>query len=222
MRKIILINVILLFGTVIYSQTDSLEKAALFDKLKAKEIRQDVFAETLSKWKQTILEFGRYPDIPLDQNKQAHYNFSYEFPGKLKDNLFARTLEWLAINYGLVPAYIYSNAGDGKIIFRNSIELVTGNTCTYTSIITIRDEKILMEFINIGYQTFYEGEYSNNNWVPERTIEFKITQVFPIILKKSTGWDSNLNLLKATNWVFNTEQENLRDYISTYDNTYGF
>lgn len=217
-----LIITILLFGSLLYGQSDSLEKAILFDKLKAKEIRQDVFAETLSKWKQTILEAGRYPDIPLDENKQAHYNFLYEFPGMLKVNLFARTLEWLAINYGLVPAYIYSNPGDGKIIFRNSVDLVTGNACTYTSIITIKDEKILMEFINIGYQTYYEGEYSNDTWVPERTIEFKISQVFPIILKKSTGWNSNLTLLRSTNQSFNTEKENLRDYISTYDDAYKF
>jgi len=217
-----LIITILLFGTLLYGQSDSLEKAILFDKLKSKEIRQDVFAETLSRWKQTIQEIGRYPEIPLDQNKQAHYNFLYEFPAMLKDKLFARTLEWLAINYGLVPAYIYNNAGDGKIVFRNSIDLVTGNTCTYTSIITIKEEKILMEFINIGYQTYYEGQYSNDTWVPERTIEFKISQVFPIILKKSTGWNSNLALLRATNQVFNTEKENLRDYILSYDNSYNF
>jgi len=217
-----LIIIILLLGTLLYGQSDSLEKAILLDKLKAKEIRQDAFAETLAKWKQTIQEIGRYPDIPLDQNKQAHYNFSYEFPGMLKDKLFARTLEWLAINYGLVPAYIYNNPGDGKIIFRNNVDLVTGNACTYTSIITIKDEKILMEFISIGYQSYYGGEYSNDNWVPEKTVDFGINQVYPIILKKPAAWYSNINILRATNTFFKTEKENLRDYILSYDSTYTF
>jgi len=217
-----LITLFIFSGSLLYGQTDSLEKAILFDKLKAKEIRQDVFAETLSKWKLVMQETGGYPDIPLDQNKQAHYNFRYEFPGILKDKLFARTLEWLAINYGLVPAYIYSNQEDGKIIFRNNINLVTGNACTYSSIISIKNERILMEIINIGYQSFYEGHYSNDTWVPEKTIDFGINQVYPIILKKSAAWFSNISILRATNAFFKTESENLSDYILTYDVTYRF
>jgi hypothetical protein len=212
----------MLWGSLLFGQSDSLEKAILFDKLKAKEMRQDVFAETLTKWKEVMKEIGGYPDIPLDQNNKAHYNFLYEFPGILKDKLFARTLEWLAINYGLVPAYIYSNQEDGKIIFRNNVNLVTGNACTYTSVITIRNEKILMEIINIGYQSFYEGHYSNDTWVPEKTIDFGINQVYPIILKKPASWYSNISILRATNAFFKTEKVNLLDYISTYDNTYGF
>ena len=220
--KISLIIIILSLGAMLYGQTDSLEKAILFDKLRAKEIRQDDFAETLSKWKLVMQEIGGYPDIPLDQNKQAHYIILYEFPGMLKDKLFARTLEWLAINYGLVPVNIYSNIEDGKIIFRNSIYLSTGNNCTYSSIISIKDDKILMEFINIGYQSFYEGHYSNDTWVPEKTIDFSINQVYPVILKKPASWYSNINILKATNAFFKTERENLSDYILTYDSTYIF
>jgi hypothetical protein len=220
--KGLIISLIMLWGSLLFGQSDSLEKAILFDKLKAKEMRQDVFAETLTKWKEVMKEIGGYPDIPMDQNNKAHYNFLYEFPGILKDKLFARTLEWLAINYGLVPAYIYSNQEDGKIIFRNNVNLVTGNVCTYTSVITIRNEKILMEIINIGYQSFYEGHYSNDTWVPEKTIDFGINQVYPIILKKPASWYSNISILRATNAFFKTEKINLLDYILTYDNTYGF
>lgn len=217
-----LILLILIFGLNLYGQTDSIEKVFLYNKYIAKEIGQDEFQRIWSSWNQTIAGIKKYPDIPLDQSGQAHYSFLNEFMGFNKEKLFNRTLEWLSINYGLIPSYIYSNLEDGKIIFRNSINLITGNTCTYSSIISVKNEKILIEFINIGYQTYSEGHYSNNEWIPEKTIDFGINQVYPIILKKSSGWNSNLNLLKSTNELFSTEIKNLYDYIISYDYTYKF
>jgi hypothetical protein len=217
-----LIILILVFGSIAYGQTDSIEKAIILKKLKDKEIRQDEFAKTLSGWTQTIKETGEYPDLPLDHSGQVHYLFLYELPGFNKEKLFNRSLEWLSINYGLFPSYIYSNVEDGKIIYRNNINLITGNACTYSSIISIKNEKILIEFINIGYQTFSEGHYSNNSWIPERTIDFGINEVYPIILKKPSGWNASLNLLKVTNGFFNTEKEILYNYITGYDFSYNF
>jgi len=213
---------ILFLGSMLYGQTDSIEKALLYNKLINKEIGRDEFQRTWLSWNQTIKAINKYPDIPIDQSGQVHYSFLYDFIGFNKEKLFSRTLEWLSINYGLIPAYIYSNLDDGKIIYRNNSNLVTGNTCTYSSIISIKNEKILIEFINIGYQTYYEGQYSNNEWIPEKTIDYSINQVFPIILKKASGWNSNLSLLKDTNDFFNTEVKNLFDYITSYDNSYKF
>jgi hypothetical protein len=42
-----------------------------------------------------------------------------------KEKLFTRTLEWLSINYGLIPSYIYSNLQEGKIIFKNNLNIIT-------------------------------------------------------------------------------------------------
>jgi hypothetical protein len=212
----------LVFGSILYGQTDSLEKAVIYKKLVDKKIEQSEFSKIWLSWKQTINEIKGYPDIPLDQSGQAHYSFLNEFIDLNKEKLFTRTLEWLSINYGLIPSYLYSNLEDGKIIFRNSIDLTTGNTCTYTSIISVKNEKILVEFVNIGYQTYYEGHYSNDTWVPDKTLNFGINQVYPIILKKPSEWNSNLNLLKATNEFFNTGIKNLYDYIISYDNSYRF
>jgi hypothetical protein len=98
-----------------------------------------------------------------------------------KEKLFNRTLEWLAIYYGIVPSYIYSYLEDGKIIFRNSLNLKTGSTCNFATIISIKNEKILTEYLGIAYQTFYEGHYYGDIWVPDKTINVDINQVFPII-----------------------------------------
>ena len=52
-----------------------------------------------------------------------------------------------------------------------------------------------MEIINIGYQAYYEGHYSDNEWIPDKTINFSLSQIYPIILKNPSEWNSNLNLL---------------------------
>jgi hypothetical protein len=217
-----LILIILFTGAQLFGQTDSIEKSVIYKKLIDKEIRQDEFSRIWSEWNQTIKGIEKYPDIPLDKSGKAHYSFLFELPGNSKEKLFIRSLEWLSINYGLIPSYIYSNPENGKIIFRHSFNLITGNTCTYSSIISVKNDKILIEFINIRYQLYIQGHYSNDIWIPETTIDFGIDQVYPIILKKSTGWISDLSLLKSTNEYFNTEIDNLYNYITKYDYTYSF
>jgi hypothetical protein len=217
-----LILLLLTFGSMLYSQTDSIEKAIIYKKLIDKEIRQDEFAKIWSGWEQTMKEIKKYPDVPLDQNKQVHYSFLFEFKDFNKEKLFDRTLEWLAINYGLVPSNIFSNPEDGKIIFRNDANLIVNYSCTYSAVITIKNEKIRVEFINIGYQVYSAGYYTDGAWIPEQTINYGINQVYPIILKKPSLWNTDLNLFKATNEFFNTETKNLYDYITSYDNSYRF
>lgn len=202
-----LILLMLFFGSNLYGQTYSIEKDIFHKKLVDKEIDQNEFSSVWLKWTQTIKEIKTYPDLPLDQNGQVHYTFLNEFKNFDKEKLFNRTLEWLSINYNLIPANVYSNLKDGKIIFRNSLDLIKNYTCTYTSIISIKDEKIKMELTSIVYQVY----------LPEQTISFNINKVYPIILKDPSEWNSNLNLLKTTNELIDAETKNLCDYILSYD-----
>lgn len=214
-----IILLILVFGSNLYAQTDSIEKAIIYEKLLAKKIEQAEFSTIWTKWNQTIKKISKYPDLPLDQTGQVHYSFLKEFAGINKEKLFTRILEYLSTNYGLFPSYLYSNLDDGKIILRNSVNLITGDNCNYTSVISIKNEKMLIEFINIGYQTFNNGYYSDGAWIPEKTINYGINQVYPIILKKPSEWNSDLNLLKTTNEFFNSEIENFSHYVINYDNS---
>lgn len=209
---------IVAFGSVVYGQTDSIEKAVLRNKILAKEIEESEFSKIWIRWNQAISEV-KYPDLPLDQNGQVHYIFINEFERFDKDTLFTRTLEWLSINYGIIPSAIYSSLKEGKIILRNSLEPANGKTCIYTTIISIKEKKIRMEIINILYQTFYEGHYSSDTWIPEKTINTRINEVYPIVLKKPVEWNSNLNLLRRTNELFDKEFKNLCDYIISFENS---
>lgn len=215
--KYSVILILLIFGSTLYGQTDSIERAILYNKIVSKEIGQVEYSRIALKWVQTIKVIKKYPELPLDRNGQIHYLFLYNFIDLNKEILFNRTLEWLSINYGLIPSYVYSNLEDGKIIFRNSLNNNFDSPCTYTSVISIKNEKILMEIINISYQVFYEGHYSNNVWVPEKTLSFSLSEIYPIILKDPSVWSSNLLLLKTIDELFNIEKKNLYDYITTYN-----
>ena len=212
----------LIIGSHLYGQTDSIERATLNNRFLTKNLSQDEFTEIVSKWIQTISVIKKYPDLPLDQSGQVHYVFLNEFKNMTKEKLFNRTLEWLSIKYGVIPAYLYSNLEDGKIILKNSMNATGTTTCNYTYIITIKNEKILIEFMNIGYQTFYEGHYSNDFWIAEKTVSFDPNKIYPISSKKPSEWTSNLNLLKTTNENFDAEITNLSDYILNYETSYTF
>jgi hypothetical protein len=220
--KNLAIILILMMGLNLYGQTDSIESAILFKKLLSKELGQEEFSKIGIKWNQLMKEIKQYPELPLDQNGQAHYSFIYNFTGFNKERLFSRTIEWLSINYGLIPSYIYSNLQDGKIIFKNNLNLIAGNSCNYTGIISIKNEKILFEIVNLAFQTFSEGHYSGDTWIPDKTINFGLSDIYPIILKNPSVWKSDFNLLKAANEIFNTEKDALYNYIAGYDSTYVF
>jgi len=200
----------------LFGQTDSLEKTILYNKLISKEITEDYYSKIWPQWVQTMNRV-KYPDLPLDKNGKVHYVFINEFKGFDKEKLLNRTQEWLSINYGLLPANMYSNLKEGKIILRNSLNLFNNYSCGFTEIISIKDEKIKLELISLTYQAYYEGDYASG--IPEKTISFNIDEVYPIILKKPSEWYLNLSLLRATNKLFDTEIKNLSDYIVSYDNS---
>jgi len=139
-----------------------------------------------------------------------------------KEKLFNRTLEWLSINFGMFPSYLYSNAEDGKIILNNSFNINNNYSSNYKCVISIKSEKLLIEFINIGYQVYHEGHYSGDTWVAENTKNFDINQVFPVVLKNPSEWEFDLNLFKSTNDHFNNEVRSLNDFILNYDSNYAF
>jgi hypothetical protein len=216
MKHLILL-LLLVASNELFGQTDSLEKVVFYKKYYAKEVDQPDNLRIWLKWNQTIKEMSRYPDLPLDPGGHVHYTFIREFGDKSKEKLFPRILEWLSLNYGIVPAYLYSNLADGKIIFRNNASLNSVYTCNYTSVISVKDGKTRVEYINLSYQSFYEGHYSGESWIPDQTTTLPIDQFYPVVVKKISEWSATLNLFKSTNDFFTSETSNLYEYILSYD-----
>lgn len=206
MKKLIFL-ILLVIETNIFAQTDSIEKAVLYNRLTTKELDDLAFSNIWKQWNRKI-NASKYPDQPLDQDGQVHYTFVNEFKGLDKEYLFNRTLEWLAIYYDLLPAYVYANIKDGKIIYTRSFSLFDSYSCIPTSVITIKDEKIKYEMINISYQAYYESEYQTG---------YIDINVYPVVLKKQSEWDLDLSLLRETKRLLKSEVDKLNNYIMSYE-----
>jgi hypothetical protein len=219
MKKSISICLLLLIiaASTAKGQSDSIERHAYYAKLTANEVSQEEFTKKWREWNQKMKDIKCYPDLPLDQNNMVHYTFLNEYGNTAKTILFNRTMEWLAINYAIVPSGVYASSDDGKIIYRNSLPIKGAMKCNYTSIITIADGRIYSEFISITYEY---SKYNEDGSISD--INLPISDVFPIILKKPSLWDSNLDLLKLTNSLFKREAENNELYITSYNSTYDF
>jgi hypothetical protein len=217
-------SILLIFfisGLEIYGQTDSIEKVILLDKLISKDILKTEYSFILKKWNAAI-EKDNYPDLPFNESGQIQYSYMTEFQGMSKEKIFNRILEWFSITYGIIPAYLYSNLVDGKVISSNNININDNTSGTFTYILTIFDEKVLMEFTNIGYQITVGGYYSNDTWIPEKINSQKIDQVFPVILKDLEMWAFYLKLLNTLDEHIKSDIESLNDYIINYNSRYSF
>lgn len=209
MEKLIFL-ILIVIETNIFGQTDSIEKAVLYNRLTSKELDDLAFSNIWKQWNQKI-KANKYPDQPIDQDGQVHYTYVNEFKGFDKEYLYNRTLEWLAIYYDLLPVNVYANLKDGKIIYTQRLSLFDNYSCIPTSVITIKDEKIRYEMINITYQSYFEGDYANG--IPDGTTELN---VYPIVLKKQSEWDLNLSLLRETKRLIKSEVDKLDFYIMSY------
>ena len=222
MKSLSFILCLLLSGTYLYAQNDADERVALSKKMLSTANYPDDLSRIGTKWNQFFTKYGSYPDLPLDQNKHVRYTFTTDFGQTTKENLFNHTLEWLAINYAMYPSNLYSNLNDGKIVLSNSFTINGTYSCNYTGIISIKNGKMLVEFLNINYQEYIPAHNSGDIYVAEKTTNFSINQVFPVILKDPSEWKFNLNLLKAVNDQFKSEIANLNDYLSNYESYNSF
>lgn len=211
--KNFIIFVLFSIGLNLFGQNDSIENSELF-KLKH-VLNEGDFLETYKDWLEIIKTVGQYPNLPIDIDKKVHFSFVNNFKGENKEQLFHRTLEWIYLRYGIIPNNIYSDKESGKIILNNNINIDTDYYCNYTAIMTMKDEKLMFEFINIAYQPSSDFNSNNNNWV-------NIENLVPIVQKSRQFWKPDLVFLKKVTDRFNSEMESLVNYINDYSLNYNF
>jgi hypothetical protein len=207
-----LLPLFLLIGIAAFGQTDSLERAIMHDRVVSNQITQEEFARIAANWNRIVTAEKGYPELPFNQSKQVHYVFLSDFENIKKELLFRRTLEYLAVNYGLLPNFMYSNEQDGKIIFTNSFNADNRNTCNYTGVISMKDNKMMTEFIKISLTVDTEWGQSTSG----------IEKTFPIITKRMQEWQPTLNLLKKVNEFFESEIAGLSLFLENYESNYTF
>jgi len=212
----------LLFNFALMGQTLTIEQEALVKQFKGEKISQEKYTTIAKKWNKTIKKFEQYPDLPLGEDGVVRYTYVSDFANVEKDKLFNRTLEWLSINYGIYPSFIYTNREDGRIIFDSSFDISKNYTGFYTGIISVVDEKVVIELTNISFQAFFTGHYSGETWIPDQTTNLGINEIYPIILKDSEHWDLYLKLFKKANQEAFNVVAGLRNYHNAYEKKYPF
>lgn len=208
----LLLPLFFMIGISAFSQTDSIEKAILHKRAVSNQITQEAFARFASNWNRIITAEKGYPELPFNQSKQVHYVFLSDFENAKKELLFRRTLEYLAVNYGLLPNFMYSSEQDGKIIFTNSFNVPNRSTCNYTGVISVKDNRMMTEFIKISLTVDTEWGQSTSG----------IEKTFPIITKRMQEWQPTLILLKKVNNFFESEMAGLSLFLENYESNYNF
>jgi hypothetical protein len=226
-----------LIGSLVtsFGQNDSLEKKFALDKFSKGELTAVEFNDLAKKWRDKIKSINGYPDLPLDQNNQVYFAYQFGYKGMLKSYIFNRVMEWISINYGPDASKYYSNPSEGKIIFYSNFSFnmehteATGSAsinCIQTAIVTIRDEKMLVELSNFNYYFTSPGYFADDEngkyWVPEKNGNYQINSIYPVINKQINLWDSLLEILGKTKKEVENHFASLDNYIINYSNNYNF
>ena len=222
MRTIIVSIIILLISFNMYGQTDSIEQSVVYKRALSMEITGPEYSKIVKDWSAAVKRSEGYPHLQVNNDGKVQYSFIKEFPNVSKKLLYNRILEWLSVSYGIFPSYLYSNQEDGKIICSISLKVYDNTTSSFTYVISIKDNKILVNIMNLGYQVTTIGHYSSDTWIPDSSYYSGIDQVFPIILKEPAKWNYYLNLMVTINKQLNNEMDILSDFLIHYDSRYVF
>ena len=222
MRTIIVSIIILLISFNMYGQTDSIEQSIAYKKALSMEITGPEYSKIVKDWSAAVKRSKGYPHLQVNNDGKVQYSFIKEFPNVSKKLLYNRILEWLSVSYGIFPTYLYSNLDDGKIICSISLKVYDNTTSSLTYVISIKDNKILVNIMNLGYQVSTVGHYSGDTWIPDSSYYSGIDQVFPIILKEPLKWNYYLDLMATINKQLNNEMDILSDFLINYDSRYIF
>ena len=69
--KYAIILSILIFGSDLYGQTDSIEKASIYNKMASKEIEQEEFVRIWQNWNQKMKEIKQYPEFAFRSERKS-------------------------------------------------------------------------------------------------------------------------------------------------------
>jgi hypothetical protein len=196
--------------------------------------------DLVAQWRKFKEEYGTYPNLPFNENNIIEYTFIYE-NNLDKAIVYDRILEWASINFGSLSAVLhYENFESGKIILKGFFEVlyvgdfmggfwgnkIVERTATakarQTYVLTIKDNKLKVQIIDIDFVIKYGGYFSGTIYVPAEDISLSINSLYPISNSEKLYWKSNLNRLNEVNTRINDLSNSLNEYINYYYKDYDF
>jgi len=234
-----IIVVLLFLSSIVYSQTEELEKKNLSSRFDKGEFSAETYKEYANDWHKMISELGGYPNLPYDEPSGQIKFKLIETTNQSKKTSFNRILEWSAINFGNLNSVLhYKDYESGKIIIKGwfnvrhineyknfwgkSKEGIKTTKCYQTYIFTIKDNTVKVEVVDVRYKFKTYGYYMSTTYIPDRILELSIHEIYPITNFESNEWKEKLDLLNQTNKKINALIDNLNNYIKNYQIDYTF
>ena len=222
------------------AQTYHIEKERLNDMYRSGKINATEAAEMKREFESIVNQRGGYPVLPYDSLTNT-YNFTHvvSLPGIQKKAIYRRIKEWCAIRAGNIDATLrHDDEENGKIInkayvpitYQNTYETLFGQKRTsqqiirsyYTLIVTVKDEKMKIEFNDLRFEFITLGYLSGSIYIPETRTETYFQNLFPIVESdKGRYWglmDLADQTLKTHKWFVS----DLEKYIKDWQRDYGF
>ncbi|MDA3942567.1 MAG: DUF4468 domain-containing protein [Bacteroidetes bacterium] len=237
--KMNLFLVFFLFTSLAWAQTEQLEKDNINNRFKNGEFSAEAYPEYVSDWRNMIYSFGKYPELPYDE-KSGLIKFKFiKKTGQPKKVNYDRIMEWAAIHFGALKSVLhYENYENGKIILKGNFDVTHKNEyrvfwgklkeglkttrCKQTFIFTIKDNIIKAEVIDVKYEFKLYGYAGASIYVPDRSYEVSIHNIYPVTNYDSIEWKERLDLLNQTNIKIELLIFGLADYIMDYANDITF
>jgi hypothetical protein len=241
MKKLIASLLLFLWSLIIFAQSWEAEEKNLSRRIQSGQLTQQETAELIPQWRKFKEDFGTYPELPFNQNNILEYSFIFE-NNLDKKVLYNRVLEWAAISFGALDAVLhYENFESGKIILKGSFKITYvgdfsgggfwGNKIEertssakagQTYVITIKDNKLKLQIIDIEIEIKLGGYYTGTYYKPSEDIKVSIDFLYPISNSDKIAWKGNLNRLSDINTKIINLSNSLNAYISNYSNDYDF
>jgi hypothetical protein len=227
MKKILSFILLMPLITNVFAQSLAIEQNYINSEIQSGKLNADQVRTLGVKWNLFNKRF-RYPELPLNKiSGEVDFSDTLYFDNKKRDVIFERSLEWIAVNYGSI---LHKDPDSGKIIangniniahtadyrgsFNSPVEYKTVTSANYAMVLTIKDNKLKYNIINIEY-TFTDN-YGSSYTIP-------INSLFPVISNDEFQWKKYLTVLYESKKILYISLKNsLTEYINDIDGDYNF
>lgn len=227
MKKILLFIVFFWITSSLFSQSLDAEQKYINSEIQSGKLNTDQVKSLGVKWNLFNKRF-RYPELPLNKiTGEVDFSDTITFEDKKRNVIFERSLEWIAINYGsilhkdpdswkiIANGNIYvSHTADYQGSFNSLVEYKTVTSANYAMVLTIKDNKLKYNIINIEYTfTDYNGS----------SFTIPINSLFPVFSNDEYQWKKYLTVLNESKKIlYISLKTSLTDYINNAEQDYNF
>ena len=228
MKRILILIVLILPAISIYAQSVEAEKQFVNIQISSGKLSPHLVTELGKKWNAFITEYN-YPVLPVNTlTGEVDFTDILLVDGLDKKTIFQRCLQWGVLNFHEI---VYQDFESGKIIANGALNLnhtyetrvaykktenLAQTWTNYTLVLTVKDNKVKYNVVNIVYRF-------NNYSETVDEISMPMVSLFPIVNNDPIHWERYTTVLKATNDVFGAEQKKaIGEYVKNAENDYKF